>query len=1020
MKNPHNAQSLIPNPRLTVGLLVQNIASEGGYESNLWNGIVEACQQRDANLISFVGGSLDFSSSQKFEEQRNAVYDLAAPETVDGLIVIGSLGSSVSPEAFASFCERYRPLPMVSIALTQRNIPSILVDNYGGMRNVIAHLTQAHGHRRIAFIRGPQDDPDAEQRYRAYTDVLAEYGLELDSDLIVPGNFSLASGTEAVRLLLDERETDFEAIVAANDQMAVGAIAELQRREICVPRDIAVAGFGDVKEASAIIPSLTTAQQPTAELGKRAAETLFTILAGEPVPSQVAVSTKLITRQSCGCLSPAAMQAAAGQVTKANESFETILSTHRENILFRMVQTSGAPATNIVTQWAEQLLDAFSAELKEGSQGVFLSALDDILRQAAVKGGDIESWHSVLSALRLYVLPYLSDNKILLQAEDLWQQGRVLIGEMAQRVQMFQRLREEQRHGMLRGIGQSLITTFDMATLTDTIVRDMPQLGIPRCYISLYEGQGIPAEKSKLILAYDEHGRIEVENNKQVFSSRELAPDGFLSREEPHKRYSMIVEPLYLKRDSLGFVLFEVGPREPQTYEVLRGHLSTALKSALLVQEVDERTRALQEANYAIQRRAIHLEASAEVGRAITSIFDIDELLRKAVHLIRDQFGFYHAGIFLLDENKKWAVLREATGEAGVKMKAQGHRLAVGETSMVGWTALHREARIALYAGEDEVRFANPLLPYTRSEMTLPMMIAGRPLGVLNVQSTEEAAFDDDDVRALQSMANQVAVAIENAQQVSHEARLLEATSPMYRISRELAQVTTINDVAKSIISSVRDTGADGCIVVEFEFSPAGDPKALLYRGVWRGDREVKFQPGMRIPFSESPFPFDMISSLWTVPDVEQAEHLPESARQVFLDTGVKALANIPLRARDKVIGQVTVLRITTGPFSESALRLYEALSDQAAVALERAQLWEQAQRRAEREQRTREITDKIRRAIDMESLMQTAIREMSAALGVSDAFVQLSIPSESTSPEAATPQPASRAPTAQIEEGHE
>lgn len=995
MNNEQNTQPLIRGSRPTVGFLIQNTQDEGGYESNLWTGVVEACKQRDANLICFVGGSLEFSPSNEFEAQRNAIYDLVTPDTVDGLIIIGSVGDFVSSEELKSFYDRYRPLPVVSIALTQEGIPSILVDNYSGMRNVIAHLTQVHGHRRIAFICGPEGNQDAEQRYRAYTDVLTEYGLQIDPDLVATGDFTSPSGAEAIRLLLDERKVNFEAVAAANDHMAIGAIEELRKRGIHVPHDMIVTGFDDIEEASATIPALTTAQQPIAELGKRAAEALLTVLSGEPVPWQVTVPTTLVVRQSCGCLSPTAMRAAAGQVTKADESFGTILSTHRENILFRMVQTKGGPATNIVTERAERLLDAFSTELKEGPQGTFLSVLDDVLLKTVMEDGDVASWHNSLSALRLYVLPYLSSNKALLQAEDLWQQGRVLIGEAAQRVEMFQRLEEEQLNQTLREIGHTLLTTFDMANLTDAVIRNLPQLDIPRCYISLYEGRGVPAEKSKLVLAYDEHGRIEAENNNQVFPSHQLVPADFLPREEPHKRYTIIVEPLYLREDSLGFVLFEVGPQKPQVYEVLRVHLSTALKSALLVQEVEERTRALQEANYAIQRRAIHLEASAEVGRAITSIFNIDELLRKAVHLIRDQFGFYHAGIFLLDETNDWAILQEATGEAGAQMKAQGHRLAVGETSMVGWTALHREPRIALYASEDEVRFANPLLPYTRSEMTLPMMIGGRPLGVLNVQSTEEAAFDEDDVRALQSMANQIAVAIENAQQVSHEARLLEATSPIYRISRELAQVTTISDVADSIIASVAETGADGCTVVEFEFAPAGDPKALLYRGVWRKDREVQFQPGMRIPFSESPFPYEMISTLWTVADVEKADHLPQSARQVFLNTGVKALTNIPLRAREKVIGQVVVLRITTGPFSESALRLYEALSDQAAVALERAQLWEQAQRRAEREQLTREITDKIRSAMDMDDLMQTAVREMAAALGVSDAFVQLSTPSE-------------------------
>ena len=527
------------------------------------------------------------------------------------------------------------------------------------------------------------------------------------------------------------------------------------------------------------------------------------------------------------------------------------------------------------------------------------------------------------------------------------------------------------------------------------VVQDLPRLGIPRCYLSSYEGRGAPTARSKLILAYDERGRIELEANTQVFPSRHLAPDGLLSRASAghhNRRHTMVIEPLYLKEDALGFALFEVGPRKGEVYNALRGYLSSALKGALLVQEVEERTGLLQEANYAIQRRAMHLEASAEVARAITSIFDLDNLFRKAVSLIRDQFGFYHAGIFLLDETGEWAVLQEATGDAGAQMKAQGHRLALGETSMVGWTALHHEPRIALYAKQDAVRFANPLLPYTRSEMTLPLMVGNRTLGVLNVQSVEEAAFDDDDVRALQSMADQVAVAIENARRVSEETRLLEETSPIYRVSRSLAQVTTTSEVADAIITSVAETGADGCTVVEFEFSSEGIPEVLLYRGVWRRDRKVQFQPGLRLPITESPFPLEIVSTLWTVADVEQDDNLPQSARQVFIDTGVKALANIPLRAREKVIGQVVVLRNTTGPFSGSALRLYEALSDQAAVALERAQLWEEAQQRAEREQLTRQTIDRIHRAVDIEQALQTTAEELSQAMGVPHVSIELSL----------------------------
>ncbi|MCS7177762.1 MAG: GAF domain-containing protein [Anaerolineae bacterium] len=433
--------------------------------------------------------------------------------------------------------------------------------------------------------------------------------------------------------------------------------------------------------------------------------------------------------------------------------------------------------------------------------------------------------------------------------------------------------------------------------------------------------------------------------------------------------------------------------RLAQAFNEMADRLQTLYNE--LEDRVRERTRALQEANYALQRRAIQLEASAEVSRAITSIFNVDELLRQAVDLIRDRFGFYHAGIFLLDETGEWAVLQEATGEAGALMKARGHRLQVAETSMVGWTALHRKPRIALDVGEDAVHFANPLLPYTRSEMTLPLMVGGRLLGVLDVQSTEEAAFDEDDVRTLQSMADQLAIAIENARRLSETAAFLEATSPIYRFSRRLSTAATVEDVANVIIATVSETEADGCVVVEFE-SMNGTPKTLIYRGVWRRDREPTFRPGMRIAVEEAPLPVPLLSRIWVSEDVQQDSQLPDRARDLFQTTGVGAVVNIPLRVGNQPMGQVVILRSTPGPFSLTSLRLYEVIGDQAALALERARLLEEAQRRAARERLVAQISTRLRASLDPDTILKTMVRELGRELGARWTAVEITGPARS------------------------
>lgn len=435
--------------------------------------------------------------------------------------------------------------------------------------------------------------------------------------------------------------------------------------------------------------------------------------------------------------------------------------------------------------------------------------------------------------------------------------------------------------------------------------------------------------------------------------------------------------------------------RLAQAFNEMADRLQTLYNE--LEERVRERTRALQEANYTLQRRAIQLEASAEVSRSIISIFNVDELLRRAVHLIRDRFGFYHAGIFLMNETGEWAVLREATGEAGAQMKAMGHRLRVGETSMVGWTALHRRPRIALDVGEDAVHFANPLLPYTRSEMTLPLMVGGRLLGVLDVQSTEEAAFDEDDIRTLQSMADQLSMALENARRLSETAALLEATSPIYRFSRRLGTAATVEDVAEVIIEAVSETEADGCVVVEFE-SSNGVPEMLSYRGVWRRDWEPMFQPGMRMAITETPLPVPMLRQIWVSEDAQRDSQLSDQAREFFRATGVGALVNVPLQVGDQAIGQVVILRSAPGPFSPASLRLYEVIGDQATVALERARLLEEAQHRAARERLVAEISARLRASLDPDTVLKTTVRELGWALRARWAAVEVTgLPQERT-----------------------
>ncbi|MGZ9167146.1 MAG: GAF domain-containing protein, partial [Anaerolineales bacterium] len=181
-----------------------------------------------------------------------------------------------------------------------------------------------------------------------------------------------------------------------------------------------------------------------------------------------------------------------------------------------------------------------------------------------------------------------------------------------------------------------------------------------------------------------------------------------------------------------------------------------------------------------VVERTKQLAATNEVGRVAASSLDPEQLLARVVPLFPEQFGYYYAAIYLLDHSGRWAELKEATGEAGRVLRQNHHRLEVSGKSMVAIAIREQSPRIAQVATNEKQRFDNPLLPYTRSEIALPLTVGERVLGVLDVQSTREADFGPQVIETMRNMANQVAIALENArlfqeaQQVIRELRTVQ------------------------------------------------------------------------------------------------------------------------------------------------------------------------------------------------------------------------------------------------------
>jgi PAS domain S-box-containing protein len=214
-------------------------------------------------------------------------------------------------------------------------------------------------------------------------------------------------------------------------------------------------------------------------------------------------------------------------------------------------------------------------------------------------------------------------------------------------------------------------------------------------------------------------------------------------------------------------------------------------------EEIVRRNKELANLNRVAQRRAQLLAAAAEIGRAATSTLDLDVLLRTSVELIRDRFGFYHASVFIVEPGTDLAVLRESTGEAGRELKARRHRLAIGSKSLVGAATATRQPVIVQDVTEDPTHFKNPLLPDTRAEAVLPLLSGDRVMGALDVQSTMPSAFGEDDIAILTTIADQLAVAVQNA-------RLFDQTSRQAQRERLVGEITGKIRAANDIDSMLR------------------------------------------------------------------------------------------------------------------------------------------------------------------------------------------------------------------------
>ncbi|RLC94524.1 MAG: hypothetical protein DRI77_10920 [Chloroflexi bacterium] len=379
-----------------------------------------------------------------------------------------------------------------------------------------------------------------------------------------------------------------------------------------------------------------------------------------------------------------------------------------------------------------------------------------------------------------------------------------------------------------------------------------------------------------------------------------------------------------------------------------RGWIKALVGVSTANRQLEARTRELEETTEQLHQRTSHLQATADIAKTASSTLDLETLLTKTAYDVQTSFGqmgVHYVGLFLLDDTQQFAVLRAATGDVGRRLLEAGHRLEVGETSAVGWSIVHRQARIALDA-EETGFFGQDLVSRTRSEIALPLHSRGHILGAISVQSTREAAFSEADAAVLQTMADQVAVAIDNARLFGQTEAALEEVQAAHR--RYLAQAWKEFLVTKPLARIDYTQPGTGHI-----------DDSLLHEA----RREVTAHG----------------QSVTVDTDRDGSASTPQAALVV------------PLKLRGQTIGTIALheTRRQRAWTTEETI-LAETVAEQLALTVENLRLMDETQRRAHEERLLGEITARIRAPLDVDAILQTAVRELGQAIGVDRVSVYL------------------------------
>jgi len=541
------------------------------YQSELWRGISEEAGRFSKDIICFLGSR--GNTAFKEEEKSTPFYRLAHSGNFDGIIIISSAVSTyLGPEQVRLLFDSRPLIPKISIGLQLDGVGSVCVDGSDAMGQVTEHLITRHQRKNFAVIAGPEWHPESEERRLAILKKLDQYGLRFDTDLLIFGGFEVSSGRKSMRELLSKGKP-IDTVLCLNDQMAMGAVAELTSAGISVPDTIAVCGFDGIEESEYCSPPLTTIAQPLYQVGVTAVQELYRLMEGHP-PRDVKLECRPVYRQSCSCgfdSSGMADEDLSGAVSRGED---LLAETFDQEIIHSTYTDKGGE--------------------------LFLQSIDSIVKSSMFNHRNLPLLEEAIGRLENDTPQPCSDWLPVLRT------ARKILWEAKNRYLISRQFRKKYRSDMLRSVGTSLSGVFEFPELFLNLAAGLKNLGFNHGFLVMYDDRS-EEDQLRFQLVFCLKNGVFSPMKPLTFDNSEVLPD--ISRDlETEDCKLWMFTPLVFQKKAIGHMLLPGSYPDPEIYETLTKQIASSLQGAILleqvrtheqslVQEVQKRTQELTEAN---------------------------------------------------------------------------------------------------------------------------------------------------------------------------------------------------------------------------------------------------------------------------------------------------------------------------------------------------------------------------------------------------------------------------------------